>query len=259
MHIEDESNDRNYFTIIPNYILNHSTANDQALYLQMKRYAGEKGECFASEMKLRKQLGIGRLGLKKSIQYLLDHRWIAHKGFKQIMTRGGMQDINVYVVNDIWKFNNEHYKGVSETTYLTKGVVETNEGGVQNDTKGVLQTTSKKNPIKKEPMKEEPTTTEPSSEVTDFINLFKEINPTYQYIFGRPNQRDASKRLLKLRSLAEWAKVVTFIISRRNDRFCPRISTPIQLEQKYADLQTYATGLKQQGEEIKNKYKVAFS
>ena len=163
--IQDESGDKKYFTIIPNYILNHSTANDQALYSQMKRYAGEGGECFASEIKLRKQLGIGRIGLKKSIQYLLDHKWISHKGIKQVMTRGGLQDINVYVVNDIWNKNNEYYKGMSETTYLkgvapddiplARGVVETEGGGVQNNTKGVVETTTKKNHKEEEPLKED--------------------------------------------------------------------------------------------------------
>lgn len=83
---------------------------------------------------------------------------------------------------------------------------------------------------------------EPSSGA--FIDLFKAINPTYQYLFSRNNQRDACKRLLKLRSLEEWQKVIGFISSRRSDKFCPRISTPIQLEQKYAELESYATTLK---------------
>ena len=42
INIKDESGDRDCFTIIPNYIANHSTANDQALYFQMKRFAGDK-------------------------------------------------------------------------------------------------------------------------------------------------------------------------------------------------------------------------
>ena len=39
--ILDESGDKKYFTIVPNYILNHSTATTQALYLQMKRLAND--------------------------------------------------------------------------------------------------------------------------------------------------------------------------------------------------------------------------
>ena len=55
IQIQDESGDTNYFTIIPNYIANHSTANDEALYFQMKKHAGEKGECFASEVLFKKK------------------------------------------------------------------------------------------------------------------------------------------------------------------------------------------------------------
>lgn len=94
-------------------------------------------------------------------------------------------------------------------------------------------------------------------EVSSFIDSFKEVNPTYRVMFGRPNQRQACERLLKLRSLEEWLKVIKFIASRRGDRYCPRISTPIQLEQKYGDLETYALALK--GKEVINKENIAFT
>ena len=45
MIIQDRSGDKKYFTIVPNFILNHSSANDQALYMQMKRLAGDNGTC----------------------------------------------------------------------------------------------------------------------------------------------------------------------------------------------------------------------
>lgn len=104
----DESGDRRYFTIIPNYILNHSTAIDQALYLQMKRYTGENGKCFATEQTLCKQLGIGRKALWKSLKYLAEHGWIKYVG----LTGGKTRPIKTYKVNDIWRENIEHYKKI---------------------------------------------------------------------------------------------------------------------------------------------------
>ena len=62
--IIDESNDKRYFTMLPNYILNHSTANDQALYMQMKKVAGENGRCFLSERSMKEKLGIGSKAVK---------------------------------------------------------------------------------------------------------------------------------------------------------------------------------------------------
>src|SRR3990167_2506138 len=120
LFIEDESGDRKYFTIVPNYILNHSSGIDQALYLQMKRIAGEKGICFASQVHLRKQLGVGKTTLKNSIQYLLDHKWITFAGDKVVQTRGGAQEIKTYKINDLWKMNVNYYEGGSETAPLTR-------------------------------------------------------------------------------------------------------------------------------------------
>jgi hypothetical protein len=162
IEINDESGDKKYFTILPNYIANHSSANDQALYFQMKRIAGEGGECYASESFLCKKLEIGRIALKQSIKYLLDHKWIKHSGKKLVNTAGGPQLIKVYTVLDIWELNNTFYKGVSKTAPLsetavleaTKGVSETTQRGVQNDIKGVSETAPKKN-IREEEQREE--------------------------------------------------------------------------------------------------------
>lgn len=104
--ITDESQDRKYFTIVPNYILNHSTANDQALYLQMKRAAGENGMCYITQKHLCERLGIGKIKLQKSLEYLIKHKWIAFIGTTESKTK----PINTYKVNDIWKLNTEYYQ-----------------------------------------------------------------------------------------------------------------------------------------------------
>src|SRR5689334_1780719 len=91
--IEDESGDKNYFTMIPNYILNHSTATAQALYMQLKRLAGETGVAFPSREYLMKHLHIHHKTLKKEMSYLLDKGWIKFIGYKEIQTNGGTQKI----------------------------------------------------------------------------------------------------------------------------------------------------------------------
>ena len=77
--IEDGSGDKDFFTIIPNYIKNHSTANDQSLYLQMKGFAGEEGKCFATEKTLMERMGVGKKAFNKSLNYLLEKKWIDKK------------------------------------------------------------------------------------------------------------------------------------------------------------------------------------
>lgn len=103
----DDSRDRTYFTIVPNYILNHSSATDQALYMQMKRLAGEEGVCYASRAYLMKQLNIGKSALANSFKYLIEHGWISVVEGKKAGKTG---QLAVYKINDIWKLNSETYE-----------------------------------------------------------------------------------------------------------------------------------------------------
>src|SRR3990167_5493010 len=113
--IQDESGDRKYFTQIPNYIANHSTANDQALYFQMKRYAGEDGECFATAETIRKKMGIGVNSYNKSLQYLLSKKWVRFVG----MTKGKTRPIKTYAIVDIWKLNIMEYQEILPRTAVS--------------------------------------------------------------------------------------------------------------------------------------------
>ena len=151
LEIEDGSNDKAYFTMVPNIVLNHSSANDQALYMQMKRFAGEQrggGLCTASKRTLKEKLKIGHKALNESIKYLVDHGWIELRGERVIMTPGGPQGVEVYRVNDIWKLNADHYKGGSQSTPLSsKGGSESIKGGSRSN-KGGSESASTKNYIK---------------------------------------------------------------------------------------------------------------
>jgi hypothetical protein len=149
--IQDNSGDKKYFTIIPNYILNHSTANDQALYLQMKRLAGENGECIAGIRYLMKQMGVGYKAVQKSIKYLIKHKWIEYTGKRTIKTLGGQQKVNSYQVNNIWNLNNKYFQGVAESKYLnSQGVSESKSRCSQKAIQGVAESEQKKELIKKE-------------------------------------------------------------------------------------------------------------
>lgn len=105
VHIEDGSNDRRYFTMVSNYILNHSTAIDQALYLQMKRIAGENGKCVATRDYFLQKLGIGKHAFQQALKYLVEHNWITFIGREGRTTH----PINAYKLNDLWKLNVEYY------------------------------------------------------------------------------------------------------------------------------------------------------
>lgn len=149
--IEDESGDKKYFTIIPNYILNHSTLWDREVYIQMKKIAGENGTCWTSRNTLAKQCGMSPRRLDKSIQYLVSHSWIKTIGKKEVSTKGGKQEVNEYKIIDLWDTNNSFYqdknKGVAlKTIPLSKGVARMQRGST-DDTKGIAPGATKEEPL----------------------------------------------------------------------------------------------------------------
>ena len=130
----NETEDCRYFTMVPNYILNHSTADEQALYLQIKRYAGEKGECFTSQQTLGDKLGWSRWKVAPNIRKLIKRGWIEDLG-----KRDGTW-ANSYRVIDLWKINIDFYnknKGEADTI-----VVRDNNTIVVRDNKPLLSGTT---------------------------------------------------------------------------------------------------------------------
>lgn len=134
--IEDKSGDKNYFTIVPNYILNHSTATAQALYLQLKRLAGDRGMAYSGRRYLMEKLRISKNTLRKEFEYLLEKGWIKYAGEKEVDTDGGKQKVKAYKIVDLWKINAEYYQkgGQNRTTLEQRGVKIDPQGG---STRGV--------------------------------------------------------------------------------------------------------------------------
>lgn len=151
IYFQDKSGDKKYFTMLPNIVLNHSTANDQALYCQLKKHAGENGVCFVSERNLMAKLGIGDKALKASFTYLLKRNWVKFEGLKDVMTSGGPQKVKSYSVVDIWEENIINYEGASRSDPLSSKVLSKEAKVLSEVDKGVRFQQTNKNPlIKKE-------------------------------------------------------------------------------------------------------------
>jgi hypothetical protein len=84
----------------------------------------------------------------------------------------------------------------------------------------------------------------PAADVNPFIDLFSQINPTYEVLFNRPPQRAAASRLLVLHPLDWWKRFMAAYSTKFEDRYCPKATTPIQLEEKLGAIQAYAATLK---------------
>ena len=94
------------------------------------------------------------------------------------------------------------------------------------------------------------------TDVVDVIDSFKPVNPAYQKWFAIPPQRKAIERMIKIHGKEQILKVVAILPKSNTIPYLPIITTPIQLEDKWA---TLAAGLIKEKEKITNKNKVAFS
>jgi hypothetical protein len=102
--IIDKSGDRKYFTIIPNYIVNHSTVYEQAIYLYMKRVAGETGTCWESPINIAKKLDIAPGTVRKYQKTLVQRGWIEKVG-----VAGKTKPTIEYKIVDLWQLNAKYY------------------------------------------------------------------------------------------------------------------------------------------------------
>src|SRR5262249_34240812 len=69
--------------------------------------------------------------------------------------------------------------------------------------------------------------------VNEFIDLFKEINPTHSQLFKRKNQRDAAEYLLQLHPIEWWADFMKgYSPLFKSDQYIPKANTPLQLQAK---------------------------
>jgi len=145
-NITDESQDRKYFSIVPNYIINHSTLEERGFYLTLKRIAGEDGTVFYSSRQLGKQCGISKDTVYRLLESLTQRGWIKKAGTIPAKTKPRM----TYAIVDIWDKNNEFY--LSKKIVSNEGQSQSNEEIVANQG----QTSSQTKDTKEEPGKEKP-------------------------------------------------------------------------------------------------------
>lgn len=235
----DESGDRDFFTIVPNFIINHSIATDRALYLEMKRFAGEDGECFATEKTMMRRLQIGKKAFDKSLKYLISRGWITFTG----LTEGKTRPIKTYKINNVWQENSEYFKKISSESTLSFKKISSESKGDKSQKQHKISPESN---VEEEPSKEDPlrrTTTTLSSvvgkEISEVIKEFEKINPSIGRLYGNKTQRGAVQRMLNQHGLDKilWAARTACAVAGKE--YAPVITTPLQLESKLGQLIVY--------------------
>lgn len=72
--------------------------------------------------------------------------------------------------------------------------------------------------------------------ISELISSFEEINPSYKKWYGNTTQRAACDRLLVSHGLDKIKKILVLLPRTNGMQFFPTITTPVQLEDKWASL-----------------------
>jgi hypothetical protein len=74
--------------------------------------------------------------------------------------------------------------------------------------------------------------------ITQSIDLFKDVNQSYRLWYARPPQRAAIHRLLEINGFDRLSRVIALLPKTNQIPYLPTITTPIQLEERWAALES---------------------
>jgi len=158
----DKSGDKEFFTVVPNIIVNGYNATESGVYLYIKRKCGEAGQFYESAEQSAKNLGISKPTFLKIRKKLIEDGRLKFVGEKK--TKG--HPVKVFEVIDIWQENSKKYRKNKNESSNT----------VKNKTKIPSKIdTQKKNQYKEEPnisLKRDIKKT-PKKEIDDLIEFLK--------------------------------------------------------------------------------------
>lgn len=163
----------------------------------------------------------------------------------KIITKKGSDSVKEYcVVKDY-----STWKPVPKKVALPKKV----EGGTKKGSKRYQKSVQQK---KKETItKEIPAPQSVAPLIVSLIDSFEAVNKAYKKWYARPPQREACQRLVEEHGLEQVQRVIKMLPVSNQTPYFPTITTPLQLEDKWAQLE--AAWKKKRNEALINKNGIA--
>jgi hypothetical protein len=89
-----------------------------------------------------------------------------------------------------------------------------------------------------------------SAPIGAVIKAFQPVNPSYERFYPNKTQRDAAERLIKQWGLQQVLNVISILPGINGERYAPVITSPAQLEAKWASLAAFVHKNKKPEKEI---------
>lgn len=252
VNIHDAAEDKKYFTMIPNMVVDTLTTNELALYILMKRVAGDHGVFKMGLRSMKNRLGLGHKTISSILTRLEELHYITFQGFQAFETDTGFQKVRCYSISDIWGKNMANFQtkneGVPDEAHLAvpsgahlKKTAKNHRGvPTQEHPGGPSGARKKKDNSNKNSGStlgaEAPQPKFPGSLINEIIDLFSSVNPSVGRLFMRKPQREATLRLLTKYGETKVRGMIGSLPEVLSKKGAPQITTPTQLEDKLGQL-----------------------
>lgn len=218
------------FRVDDAYINGHAALcgkNATLVYLCLCRHAGRTQEAFPSIKTMAKKLSVSRDSVMRGIKELLKWNIIA-------ITRTRR-------TNKTWL--NNTYILLDKSVWRRPSSKTNSDQVAKEDVNQVVESDTKESHKEKD-IHKEGISAQSALEINPLINLFEGINPSYERLLLMKSQRDAARRLLELHGLEDWRLFLNqYVKLLTTDKYCPRATTPYQLETKLGEILAYGSAL----------------
>lgn len=113
---QEEAPDHSYRTETPNIIFKMGLSNSEiAVYLAIKRIAGDYGNCYCKRENLAKEANVSVRFLQMTVKKLLKIHPLIKKPLLKLFRRkndDGSSNTNLYLIVDIWRENGDFFKSL---------------------------------------------------------------------------------------------------------------------------------------------------
>lgn len=210
------------------------------VYNSLCRHANAEQESFPSIKLMAEQHNVSRPTIFKGITNLENRKVIS---IKKKRTKDGKWLNNSYTLLDKTEWDYSQVNVVDTVSQVNVATQPSQRGlpDVVNvvDTK---ETHSEGNTYKETHITISEKTEIEGKDINLLLEKFKPINPSYEQLYKRKNQREALTRLTKKYTYAKMAGLITALPELINKPYAPQITTPMQLEEKLGRLLMFIKG-----------------
>lgn len=196
-----------------------------AMYIIRKTYGFQKKEDEISLTQFQKDLDRSRQTIVTALKNL------QLVNVARLVKRGSMKgDCNIWAINKYhatWKL------------VKTARLVQRKRGASLTEAPNLVYTARHTKEIQKKYTKE--TSDVPSQDLKEFIDMFKDINPSYERLFSNKTERGCATRLLSKFGMEKMAATLKQLPSIITQPYAPRITTPYELERNLGKLLAFVS------------------